>query len=175
LTWNGTPAVSPKIDDFVTTEFAEACIDLKAYTPNTTTSTPGPDVLPSTWMTLSGYSPYSCASACRNSPQPTNTFWTIHMIGAFWGPTTSHLGGYFIIGNTIFIFNQAIAANYYNNLIAAQREVALHELGHAFGLGDITDTSNPDYNTVMRQGTLLVNPTFSVSQLQKIQSKQRPL
>ena len=136
----------PLIDGFVKSELARACIDIKPYSPNTTTWASGPEFLPDEWN-KGPKTPKSIAAACRNSPQPSNTFWTIHMIGAFWQEGNSSYGVCYAGANTIFVFNNSITnrvdawnqANPTHPLYPispdqAKRRTSLHEIGHALGL-----------------------------------------
>jgi len=159
-------AAAPLIDGFVKSEFARACIDLKEYSPNPRRAFTGVECAVDNFV--SDLTPYTVS---RDSPQPTNTFWTVQMIGAF----RSQNGILGVRGgNTTLIYNWTILNQYGSNFDEARREVALHELGHVFGLDDVDDPSDPDYNTIMWDGSLLIHQTFSLSQLQKMQSQSKP-
>ena len=186
----------PLIGDFLTTAFAGACIEIKPYpsTLNTTTCVPGLEEMPvdADWNGATS----AIAAACRNSPQPTNTFWTIHMIGAFNGglrPGQTGVYGRCYDGhNTIFIFNWKIK-NYvdlWNNnsgpnsqipLDYVQRWVALHELGHAFlgaghSSGIMTGAGIPSGDTFLNymDPQYGLSWKFDASQIQIIQSQLKP-
>ena len=138
----------PLIDGFVKTQLESACIDIKPYSPNPRPTTPGPLELPTTWDTwFTWYSPHSCADACRDIPPPSNTFWTVHMIGAFKN-ANNYSGIHYSPVTTIYIFHwkimdEAAAWNSANpndtiSYDDCKRRVSLHEIGHAFGLDDNT-------------------------------------
>ncbi len=163
----------PLINGVVATELARACVDVKEYLPNQNVNVVGEFFRPA-WST-DVKNQYSAAS---NSFEPSNTFWTVLMIGAF-----KHVNGYWgsFNENMAFVYNSQIDSDFQDQgeRVSARQVVALHELGHAFGLDDIeeNDTSNPGYETVMMicdVDDLLEYQSFSVSQLQTIQSQQKP-
>ena len=177
----------PLIDDFVATELARACIDIKPYSPNTTTWVSGPETLVYNWNS----GPKSLASACRNLPQPSNTFWTVHMIGAFKGSpenpnSNPPMGMWYENTNTIFIFHEQIRLDvqewndnyqqtYPVSLIDFNRLNSLHEIGHALGLDDYPSAGGVmDVNLDYYDSLLPVNKQFRFVDIQIIQSQPLP-
>ena len=187
----------PLIDGFVKSELARACIDIKPYTPNTTTWVSGLEIMPYAWN--NGTS--SIANACRNSPQPTETFWTVHMIGAFRGepkpkaptdpnptiPNPPPLGRHYGGNNTIFVFNWQIenAVDTWNqnnpnqqipsnSLGDIKRRTSLHEIGHALGLKDNVYGSGIMEQTNMGNRLLTTYQEFKPEELRDIQAQSKP-
>jgi hypothetical protein len=178
MTHNLETADAALIDGFVKWQLAGACIDLKEYSPNLSVTIAGDVPRPDWTQTL-----HDKYSAIRNSPFTSDTFWTVHTIGAF--EHESDLHSEFVIPpnsnnplNTIYIFNTKIQASYPSSpenpdSNSAKRGTLLYELGHAFGLEDVTDENDAEYNTIMGGEGLLENQSFSTSQLRSIQSQSR--
>jgi len=186
MTLDGRDVDAPTLPTHIQNQLANACIKVKAYSPNETPSVAGVEVLPLPWDSpsdgnLDGYvEPY--AVACRNIASPSSNLWTLHIIDAFACVNPADYGCHYGGGtNTAFIFNQTIEQDEAsNNWETVKTTVLLHEIGHALSLEDY-DVETP--KTAIYQKTIMdfpsVDPSvlgvFTPELLRIIQSTVAPL
>ncbi|MDR2438343.1 MAG: hypothetical protein LBE12_03085 [Planctomycetaceae bacterium] len=159
---NKLHAGEPPISGIVQNGFNVACISVKKFTPNPKPETPGDEIRPAWSSTVA-----SKYSAIRDSPSPTNDFWTIQIIGSF-----RHVDGAYgtYAANMIFIYGWEIE-NDYPGSVAAREETVLHEIGHGFTL---LDSSPPDNTVMSSPAPLLLYQHFSPQQIRIIQAQSMP-
>ncbi|MGN0930924.1 MAG: hypothetical protein ACI4NP_04330, partial [Thermoguttaceae bacterium] len=167
------------IDGFVKTELARACVDVREYTPNPRTVTQGVEV-------ITALDPPSI-SLVRDSPAPTDSFWTVLALASFRYDISNNRLGQFT-ANTALVYQLAIETNIQTwndarpdlqieDSSDCSRRVSLHELGHAFGLMD--KKAEQDKGVMSYKGIYTglspENLEFEDFELRLIQSKSKPV
>ncbi len=167
------------IDGFVKTELACACVDVREYTPNLRTEFQGAEVFAD--LNSSGF------LLVRDSPTPTESFWTVYSLGAFRADTTNEVVGCFK-RNILLVYQWTLEAKrltwnearpdlQIEDSSDCSRRTTLHELGHAFGLDDKTGKQDKGIMSYKNMYTRLSpeNLKFEDFELQLIQSKAKPV
>lgn len=173
------------IDGIVSSELARGCITIRGDSPNTRPTVPGIYSYGSTEESQN-------YTESRDLAMPTNTSWTLLSVGGF----NSDICAGFFVSNNIVVFSDLIIlevqdwnrdheASYSSS--DAVRRTALHEIGHAFGLGDITldegEEITDDHVGIMVTGAGFEwdcrmapgNMAFTIDNLQQIQSRLCPV
>ena len=149
-----------------TGNFSQACITVCAFTPNTRPYVAGVQVFDEANATSMALLMESC-----DSPNPINSFWTVFVVGAFEVDGHNSYGSHG--DNIILIYNTEIenesTSSFYKEI------VLLHELGHAFGLGDHTTGGDIMHGTGLL-ATQINNgwTSFTTAQLRSIQNHGTP-
>ncbi len=174
----------PSIDGVVTSELARACIDVREYDYNNVTS-----ISASEFSNV--VSPSDVANVGlpgRNSPQPTNNFWTVQVIGAFRAKLNKVIYGHYG-NNTIMVYNWTLenAVTDWNEkhndnigVVESKQRTVLHELCHALWLVDIpekdrkTPTINVGIMSYQDMGSRLQHTNILTEDLKTIQSHTLP-
>ena len=181
---NVTQAGFPSIGGVVTSELARACIDVKDYAYNNVTSISASEFS----NVVSQSDVANIGLPGRNSPQPTNNFWTVQVIGAFRAkPAQTILGHYG--NNAILVYNWTLENavtewNQTNNdnigIDEFKLRTVLHELGHAFSLEHslegimYTFDDELDTNPNIEQRMETANLEFTQLNILKLQSQAKP-
>lgn len=162
----------PELFDLSNDQMKRACIKLQIIDGNVNPTIEGEQVI--LQQNESNY-----IGTGRNSPTPSNIFWTVRMIGVFQLNSISVLGR--CNNNTIFIANEAIKTGVINwnnanptkqvSYSNAKRYTALHELGHAFSLQHSLKgimQQEIDYEHILECG-------FTIDDIRTIQSQAQPV
>ena len=173
------------IDGIVSSELARGCITIRGYSPNTRPTVPGIYSYGSTEESQN-------YTESRDLAMPTNTSWTLLSVGGF----KSDICAGFFVSNNIVVFSDLIVDEVQDwnrdhettySASDAVRRTALHEIGHAFGLGDITldegEEITDDHVGIMVTGAGFdwdyrmapENMAFTIDNLQQIQSRLCPV
>ena len=154
-------------------------MDVREYTPNLRTEFQGAEVFAD--LNSSGF------LLVRDSPTPTESFWTVYSLGAFRADTTNEVGGCFK-RNILLVYQWTLEAKrltwnearpdlQIEDSSDCSRRTTLHELGHAFGLDDKTGKQDKGIMSYKNMYTRLSpeNLKFEDFELQLIQSKAKPV
>ena len=145
----------PVIDSVLQSQFGRACVDVRVYTPNLVSETISDEVLiihvdgDNLTRDDENISQYVVN---RESPLPSDSFWSILAVGAFSCVQTSYLGLHREDHHALFIFDDAIENS--SITVTAKRNIMMHELGHALGLED----PSPQNVTISQEGLSMMNP-----------------
>jgi len=175
----------PSIGGVVTSELARACIDVRDYAFDNSIAS----ISASEFAYDAEHNITNTVYPGRNSPPPTNNFWTVRVIGAFRPEANDvYFGEYY--GNTILVFNWSLEnavtdwnEKYNDNIGVAEskQRTVLHELCHALWLEDILeddDLNDPTINTGIMSyqdmGPRLQHTNILTEDLKTIQSHILP-
>ena len=175
-------ADAPLIDSFVATQLARACVEITPYPSYANTNVDLTNV-----STVNAPITELCNSS-RNSPTPSEAFWTVQLVGAF----SCQAQEYSLFeNNVIMLFNTTLEdeVNRWNqrsdntqvDANDFKRRAILHEIGHALSLDDssagimygrsLESEQLPDVGALMSEDKLELLP----SDIQKIQSQTKPV